>query len=125
MLYWNVEDATFDGLRSLVSSLKTTDVQPPPVTSGGLFTSPARSTPGMASIASTMRFSMAVTLSPRYPALFKSTPSSIAFRGSKPKWLLSERASPRTATIDEVTSTAQIRSEEYTSDIQPRHNIVC
>ena len=32
----------------------------------------------------------------------------MAFRGSKPKLLCSERASPRTATIEEVTSTAQI-----------------
>src|SRR5260370_927806 len=32
----------------------------------------------------------------------------MAFRGSKPKWLCSERARPRTATIEEVTSTAQI-----------------
>ncbi len=34
--------------------------------------------------------------------------TSIALRGSKPKLLCSERASPRTATIEEVTSTAQI-----------------
>ena len=34
--------------------------------------------------------------------------TSIAFRGSKPKLLCSERISPRTATIEEVTSTAQI-----------------
>jgi hypothetical protein len=32
----------------------------------------------------------------------------MAWRGSKPKSLRSERTSPRTATIEEVTSTAQI-----------------
>jgi len=34
--------------------------------------------------------------------------TSIALRGSKPKLLRSERANPRTATREEVTSTAQI-----------------
>ena len=33
---------------------------------------------------------------------------SIAFRGSNPKLLCNERSNPRTATIEEVTSTAQI-----------------
>ncbi len=32
----------------------------------------------------------------------------MAFRGSKPKLLCSERSSPRTATIEEVISTAQM-----------------
>ncbi len=36
------------------------------------------------------------------------TLTSIVLRGSNPKLPCSERASPRTATIEEVTSTAQI-----------------
>ena len=55
-----------------------------------------------------MRLCIAGTLSPLYPAILRSVSTSIAFRGSKPKLLCIERTSPRTATIDEVTSTAQM-----------------
>ena len=40
--------------------------------------------------------------------MFRTVFTSKAFRGSKPKLLPSELRSPRTATIDDVTSTAQI-----------------
>ena len=59
-------------------------------------------------MASIMRRCMAGTLSPPYPAMFKSVFTSIAFRGSKPTLPCSERAIPRTATSEEVTSSAQI-----------------
>ena len=40
--------------------------------------------------------------------MLSAVSTSIAFCGSKPKLLCSERKSPRTATSEEVTSTAQI-----------------
>jgi hypothetical protein len=40
--------------------------------------------------------------------VLRAVSTSIAFCGSKPKLLCIERTSPRTATSEEVTSTAQI-----------------
>ena len=40
--------------------------------------------------------------------MFRSLSTSVTFCGTKPKLLFIERASPRTATRDDVTSTAQI-----------------
>ena len=55
-----------------------------------------------------MRLCMAGTLSPLYPAMLRVVFTSIAFPGSKPKLACMERAKPRTATSEEVTSTAQM-----------------
>src|SRR5260370_13882996 len=100
--------AAFDGRRSVVSSVKIVDSPQAPLTNGAQSTNPTESTPGSASIASRMRFCISGTLSPLYPALLRSVSTSIAFFGSNPKSACSERTSPRTATIDDVTSTAQI-----------------
>jgi hypothetical protein len=62
----------------------------------------------MLATASIMRFCMGATRSALYPAMGRSAPTSIAFRASKPKSLCNARARPRTATIEDVTSTAQI-----------------
>ena len=71
-------------------------------------TKPTWSTPAMALTASIMRRCVAGILSMLYSAIPKFASTINAFLGSKPKSLLSDRASPRTATKEEVTSTAQI-----------------
>ena len=55
-----------------------------------------------------MRRCISGVLSPEYPAICRSVSTSILCSGWKPKLLCSDRASPRTATSDDVTSTAQI-----------------
>src|SRR6516164_8360138 len=59
------EAAAFDGLKSVVSSVKTVDSFQPPLAKGGGATNPTDSTPGIVSIASIMRLCMAGTASPR------------------------------------------------------------
>jgi hypothetical protein len=57
-----------------------------------------------------MRLCMAGTRSPVYPAILRSVFTNIAFRGSNPKLLCIDCISPRTATSEDVTSTAQMET---------------
>src|SRR5579864_1434315 len=102
------EAATFEGLRSVVSSVKAEALELPQPANGGQFAIPTAVTPGIDCNDSIMRFCIAGTASSLYPAISKSVSTSVTPCGSKPKLLCSERTNPRTATIDEVTSRAQI-----------------
>ena len=55
-----------------------------------------------------MRFCITGSPSPLYPAMLRTVSTRSAFCGSNPKLLCSDRTSPRTATSEDVTSTAQI-----------------
>src|SRR5579864_1468732 len=50
---------------------------------------------------------MGGTAAPLYPPVFMSMSTSMTFRGSMPRPVRKERSSPRTATKEEVTRTAQ------------------
>jgi uncharacterized membrane protein YraQ (UPF0718 family) len=62
----------------------------------------------MVFIASIMRLCIAGTLIAAVTGSCQVHAASMVLRGSKPKLLCSERTRPRTATMDDVTRTAQM-----------------
>ena len=74
--------------------------------SGAKLMYPAAYTPGIRWTDSSARAETAPHSSSLYPALCRSNLASIAPSGENPKLLCSDRTKPRSATSDEVTSTA-------------------
>ncbi len=107
MSYFMTVAAAFAGLRSVDRSVKT-NAGFQPSANGGLSTNPTAFTPGIVSTASLMRFCIAGTSSPLYPAMARSVFHQHRVPRLETEIAVQRADNPRTATSEEVTSTAQM-----------------